>query len=47
MDLVGEERISAPRQAVWDALNDIDTLKTAFPAAKIWNVCLKQKFEPR
>lgn len=27
MELSGEERIAAPRQAVWDALNDIETLK--------------------
>lgn len=31
MDLSGEERIAAPRQAVWDALNDIETLKACIP----------------
>lgn len=31
MDLTGEERIAAPRQAVWDALNDIETLKACIP----------------
>lgn len=34
MDLVGEERISAPRQAVWDALNDIETLKSCIPGCE-------------
>lgn len=27
MDMTGEYRIAAPRQVVWDALNDADTLK--------------------
>lgn len=31
MDLTGEERIRAPREAVWNALNDIETLKAAIP----------------
>lgn len=31
MDLTGEERIAAPREAVWNALNDIETLKACIP----------------
>ncbi|MFD1793142.1 CoxG family protein [Ochrobactrum teleogrylli] len=34
MDLTGEERIAAPRQAVWDALNDIETLKDCIPGCE-------------
>lgn len=34
MDMSGEERIAAPRQAVWDALNDIETLKNAIPGCE-------------
>ncbi|MGU3574369.1 CoxG family protein [Brucellaceae bacterium C25G] len=31
MDLTGEERIAAPLEAVWNALNDIETLKACIP----------------
>lgn len=31
MDLTGQERIAAPREAVWNALNDIETLKACIP----------------
>lgn len=34
MDLTGEERITAPRWAVWDALNDIETLKDCIPGCE-------------
>lgn len=34
MDMTGERRIPAPRQAVWDALNDPDVLKAAIPGCK-------------
>jgi uncharacterized protein len=34
MDLTGEERIAAPRQAVWDALNDIETLRDCIPGCE-------------
>lgn len=34
MDLTGEERIAAPREAVWRALNDIETLKAAIPGCE-------------
>lgn len=34
MDLTGEERIAAPRQAVWDAMNDVDVLKPCIPGCE-------------
>jgi uncharacterized protein len=34
MDMTGERRIPAPRQAVWDALNDPAVLKAAIPGCK-------------
>lgn len=34
MDLVGEERISAPRDIVWAALNDPETLKRCIPGCQ-------------
>lgn len=34
MDLTGEERIAAPRQAVWDAMNNVDVLKPCIPGCE-------------
>jgi carbon monoxide dehydrogenase subunit G len=34
MDMTGERRITAPRQAVWDALNDTETLKASIPGCE-------------
>jgi hypothetical protein len=34
MDMTGERRIAAPRQAVWDALNDTTTLKASIPGCE-------------
>ena len=34
MDMTGERRIAAPRQAVWDALNDPDILRTSIPGCE-------------
>lgn len=34
MDLTGEERIAAPREAVWNALNDIETLQACIPGCE-------------
>jgi carbon monoxide dehydrogenase subunit G len=34
MDMTGEYRISAPRQRVWEALNDPETLKAAIPGCE-------------
>jgi len=34
MDMSGEQRIAAPRQIVWQALNDPDVLKECIPGCK-------------
>lgn len=34
MDMTGERRIPAPRQVVWDALNDVDVLKASIPGCE-------------
>ncbi len=34
MELTGERRINAPRQRVWDALNDPDVLKESIPGCQ-------------
>lgn len=34
MDLTGEERIAAPRDAVWAALNDPETLRACIPGCQ-------------
>lgn len=34
MRMTGEERIAAPRQRVWDALNDPDTLRQCIPGCQ-------------
>lgn len=34
MDMTGEERIAAPREAVWKALNDTDVLKACIPGCE-------------
>jgi carbon monoxide dehydrogenase subunit G len=34
MEMTGERRIPAPRQAVWDALNDTEALRAAIPGCE-------------
>jgi len=34
MDMTGEQRIPAPKQVVWDALNDVEALKASIPGCK-------------
>lgn len=34
MDMTGERRIPAPRQVVWDALNNLDVLKASIPGCE-------------
>jgi carbon monoxide dehydrogenase subunit G len=34
MDMTGERRIAAPRQVVWEALNDTTTLKASIPGCE-------------
>jgi uncharacterized protein len=35
MDMTGEERIAAPREAVWKALNDTEVLKACIPCESL------------
>jgi carbon monoxide dehydrogenase subunit G len=34
MDMTGEQRIAAPKQTVWDALNSVDALKASIPGCE-------------
>jgi len=34
MDMTGEYRIAAPREKVWEALNDPDILKASIPGCQ-------------
>ena len=34
MDMTGERRIPAPRQRVWEGLNDPETLRQAIPGCE-------------
>ncbi len=34
MDMTGEQRIKAPKQAVWDALNDVEALRASIPGCE-------------
>ncbi|HSR56212.1 MAG TPA: carbon monoxide dehydrogenase subunit G [Alphaproteobacteria bacterium] len=34
MDMTGEQRINAPKQVVWDALNDVEALKASIPGCE-------------
>ena len=45
MDLQGEFKVSAPRQSVWDALNDVGVLKQCIPGCKELNKLSDEKFQ--
>lgn len=47
MDMTGEQRIAAPRQAVWDALNDADALKAALPGCEEVNKISDTEFSAK
>ncbi len=47
MDMTGEYRIPAPRQRVWEALNDPDTLKAAIPGCEELNKLSDNELEAR
>jgi carbon monoxide dehydrogenase subunit G len=34
MDMTGEQRIAAPKQEVWEALNDVEALKASIPGCE-------------
>ena len=44
MDMSGEERIAAPREAVWAALNDPEVLKACIPGCQ--SLTMKSPTEP-
>ena len=47
MDMTGEYRIPAPRQRVWEALNDPATLKAAIPGCEELNKLSDNELEAR
>jgi carbon monoxide dehydrogenase subunit G len=47
MDMTGEYRIPAPRQRVWEALNDPATLKAAIPGCEELNKLSDHELEAR
>lgn len=47
MDMTGEYRIPAPRQRVWEALNDPETLKAAIPGCEELNKLSDRELEAR
>ena len=47
MDMSGEYRIPAPRQRVWEALNDPDVLKAAIPGCEELNKVSDEEFAAR
>ena len=47
MDMTGEYRIPAPRQRVWEALNDPETLKAAIPGCEELNKLSDNEMEAK
>ena len=47
MDMTGEYRIPAPRQRVWEALNDPEILKAAIPGCEELNKVPGNEIEAR
>ena len=47
MDMNGERRIPAPRQRVWDALNDPEMLKAAIPGCESVTKTAEDAFEAK
>ena len=47
MEMHGEMRIPAPRQAVWEKLNDPETLKTCIPGAQTVDKSAENEFTAR
>ena len=45
MDMTGERRIPAPRQKVWDALNDPEVLKACIPGCESLEKTSRQRDE--
>ena len=47
MTMNGEVQLAAPREAVWDKLNDPEVLNPASPAARSWRRPTSTVFAPR
>ena len=47
MEMNGERRIPAPRQRVWDALNDPEMLKAAIPGCESVTKTADDAFEAK
>ncbi len=47
MNMTGEYRIAAPRQSVWDALNDADILMRCIPGCEEFVKTIKPIWEAR
>ncbi|MFT8244564.1 SRPBCC family protein [Roseomonas sp. BN140053] len=47
MEMTGERRIQAPRQKVWDALNDPEALKAAIPGCESVERTAEDQFQAR
>ena len=45
MNLRGEFRVNAPRQSVWDALNDVRVLQQCIPGCKQLTQLSDEKFQ--
>ena len=45
MDLQGEFKVNAPRQSVWDALNDVRVLQQCIPGCEKVNQLSDEKFQ--
>jgi carbon monoxide dehydrogenase subunit G len=47
MEMTGERRIPAPRQTVWEALNDPEALRVAIPGCEAVNRTADDRFEAK
>ncbi|MBE9603317.1 carbon monoxide dehydrogenase subunit G [Acetobacteraceae bacterium H6797] len=47
MEMTGERQIAAPRQAVWEALNDPEVLKSAIPGCESVERTAEDQFQAR
>jgi carbon monoxide dehydrogenase subunit G len=47
MEMTGERRIAAPRERVWDALNDPDVLKASIPGCESVERTAEDEFQAR
>src|SRR3546814_6411483 len=43
MQMTGQYRIEAPRQAVWEALNDVEVLRQCIPGVEIGRAACRER----